>query len=85
MTENKPIKKLRGSAISGLAQGLSEKLKIALKQSNSLLNIRETLGLDKKNPKELIIQVKNAFKTKDSLNLEEFSSLILQIESTSEP
>ena len=53
--------------------------------TNSLLSLRKTIGLDRKNPKDLVIQLKSSFSSKENLAFEDFSKLVLEIEPTSEP
>ena len=67
-----------------MVPGLVQKVKKIVDENSNLLKIRDTLGLDKKDPKQLISSIKNIFKTKEFLTLEDFSDLILKIEETSE-
>jgi Ca2+-binding EF-hand superfamily protein len=53
--------------------------------TNNLLNLRKSVGLEKKNPNDLVVQLKTSFYSKENLNFEDFSKIVLQIEPTSEP
>lgn len=52
--------------------------------SNNLISLRQSIGLDRKNPKDLASQLKNIFQSKETLSFEDFSKTVLTINSTSE-
>lgn len=82
-TTVKPSLKLPTSLIQN--KGLIETVKKVVNRPTNLIAIRESLGLHKQNPKDLMVRLKNAFKVKETLNLEEFAKVLLQIDETSEP
>jgi Ca2+-binding EF-hand superfamily protein len=53
-----------------------------LKEKYSLLSLREVIGLQKKSPQEMVSQIKSVYKTTDNLNFQDFSKLILQLETS---
>ena len=52
--------------------------------SNNLISLRTSIGLDRKNPKDLANQLKNIFQSKETLSFEDFSKTVLTLNSTSE-
>lgn len=74
-------KKTKDYTVHSVLAGHKHKQEVV---SNNLLSLRQSIGLDRKNPKDLANQLKTFFQSKETLSFEDFSKMVLVLNSTSE-